>query len=75
MSRKSEITKKFKEKIKELKKHNNFYYNEDQPVISDEQYDNLKRDIGLLEKNNAFLKKLKLTENLVGSPPKINLRK
>ena len=41
MSRKSEITKKFKEKIKKLKKHNNFYYNEDQPVISDEQYDNL----------------------------------
>ena len=75
MSRKSEITKKFKEKIKELKKHNNFYYNEDQPVISDEQYDNLKRDIGLLEKNNAFLKKLKLTENLVGSPPKNKFKK
>ena len=39
MEKKDFIIRSFKKKIKELKNHNNFYYNFDNPKISDAQYD------------------------------------
>ena len=69
MVNKKDLEKVFKKKIKELKEHNNLYYNLDKPKISDAKYDTLKKQILDLEKNNVNLKKLNLTTNLVGAPP------
>ena len=70
-----DITKKFKEKIEKLKEHNDLYFNQDNPKISDSSYDKLKKELIELEKKYKFLKKLKLLKNLVGSPPTNKFKK
>ena len=75
MEKKDFIIRCFKKKIKELKNHNNFYYNFDNPKISDAEYDKLKTEIFELEKNNKFLKDLKLLDKIVGAKPPISLKK
>ena len=72
---KKEIEKNFKKKIEEIKKHNDLYFNQDKPIISDANYDELKKDILILEKNNKFLKRLNLLNNIVGSPPTNKFKK
>ena len=42
-------------KIKTLKKHNHYYYNR-LPQISDQEYDQLKKEISSLEENNGLSK-------------------
>ena len=69
MSDRSSLIINFKKKIAELKKHNNLYFNLDRPVISDQDYDNLKNELITLENNHNDLKKLNLMKNLVGAPP------
>ncbi len=64
----SKKIKEFKDKIQELKRHNHFYFNKDKPKISDAKYDELKKEIIALENNYDYLKKLKLLENIIGSP-------
>ncbi len=75
MNRKFEIIEKYKKKIDLLKKHNESYFNKDNPKITDSQYDNLKREIFDLEKKNNFLKKLNLNRRLVGSAPSNKFKK
>ena len=65
----------FKKKINLLKKHNKFYFNDDKPIISDAEYDNLKKEIIHLEKTNSFLKELNLISKIVGSPPSNKFKK
>ncbi len=65
----SKIIKDFKNKISILKKHNHYYYNKDNPKITDSDYDELKKKLFLMEKNYNFLKKLNLLSNIIGSPP------
>ena len=72
---KKEIEKLYKEKISILKKHNNYYYNQDKPKISDKDYDDLKNEIISLEKNNLFLQKLNLFSNIVGAKPTNKFKK
>ncbi len=69
MKEKKDIIKKFSQKVTELKKHNNFYFNLDKPKISDAEYDQLKKEISTLENKFQFLKELGLTNKLVGSSP------
>ncbi len=69
MEYKNEIIKKYKSKIKILKKHNNLYFNQDNPKISDAEFDELKKDIFELENKYDFLKKLNLFKEIVGSTP------
>lgn len=45
MSEKEEIKKRIGELRKELEKHNKAYYHDDEPVISDAKYDELKREL------------------------------
>ncbi len=71
----SKIIKDFKSKIYELREHNKFYFNEDNPKITDAKYDVLKKEIFALEKKYSFLKKLDLTKNLVGSFPSNKFKK
>ena len=69
MKNKSNTIQKYKKKIKELKKNNDLYFNHDKPIISDSEYDILKKKIQELENKNKFLKELNLLKGVVGSPP------
>ena len=53
---KKELTKNYNLKIKELKKHNKLYYELSKPIITDSQYDVLKKEILELESKYKFLK-------------------
>ena len=51
-----EIKEKYEKLRKEIEKHNNLYYNEDNPIISDMEYDKLIRELRDLEESNPDLK-------------------
>ena len=53
-----DLIKNYKSKIKNLKFYNDLYFNKDNPEISDQEYDKLKREIIDLENSHVFLKKL-----------------
>ena len=75
MLNKSQIIKEFKKKVNRLKKYNDLYFNQDNPSISDSEYDLLKGELIDLEKKYLFIEKLNLLSNLVGSPPKNKFKK
>ena len=50
MKNKKEIIKIFNKKINFLKKHNKLYFTDDNPEISDYDYDNLKKEVELFRK-------------------------
>ena len=52
---KKEIQKNYNIKIKLISDYNKSYYNESTPLVSDKEYDEIKLDIFLLEKNINFL--------------------
>ncbi len=52
---KNELKKKYKIKIKEYLKYNKFYFDKSKPLITDAEYDELKKEILLLEKQYDFL--------------------
>ena len=51
-----EIKEKYEKLRKKIEKHNNLYYNEDNPIISDMEYDKLIRELRDLEETNPNLK-------------------
>tara|TARA_B110000305_G_C19442483_1_gene642769 strand:- start:883 stop:2916 length:2034 start_codon:yes stop_codon:yes gene_type:complete len=75
MNERQEIIKEYKLKIKNLKKHNDFYYNNDNPKISDAQFDIIKKEVLELEKKYTFLKKLSSANNSVGATPSNKFKK
>ena len=75
MKEKNEIIKKYKLKVKNLKIHNNLYYNKDNPEITDAEYDFLKKEIFNLEKKYKYLDNLNLTKKIVGSKPASKFKK
>ncbi len=72
---KSDIIKDYQKKIKLIKKYNKLYYNDDSPLISDSEYDKLKKEIVDLEDQNRFLKKFGSIKNIVGSKPSNKFKK
>ena len=66
--KKTKIIKIYKKKINLLKIHNKLYFEKDNPSITDAEYDNFKKEILILEKQNNFLKELNIIEKIVGSP-------
>ncbi len=66
---KKETLNIFKKKVSILKKHNKLYYGYDKPEITDKDYDELKKNLLILEKKHSYLKKLNLLEKIVGTPP------
>ena len=56
-------------KIKNLKKHNNYYYNNDSPLINDFEYDKIKKELLELEDKFPFLKKNESVSNIIGAKP------
>tara|TARA_B100001059_G_scaffold164873_1_gene164429 strand:+ start:1282 stop:3312 length:2031 start_codon:yes stop_codon:yes gene_type:complete len=69
------IKKNYLTKIKSIQKHNKFYYDENEPSITDQEYDILKNEILSLEKKYPFLKNEKSPSNSVGYKPSKNFKK
>ena len=61
----SKIQKKYKKLRNEIEYHNSLYYNEDNPIISDMEYDALMRELKQLEQEYP-----ELLENSENSPTK-----
>ena len=53
----TEIQEKYKKLRSEIEYHNNLYYNEDKPLISDMEYDALMRELKQLEQEYPELLK------------------
>ena len=75
MKSKNILLKDYKKKILELKKHNNLYFNHDNPNITDQEYDDLKKELINLENKYLFLKKLNLLGKIVGAKPMNKFKK
>ncbi len=70
-----EIKKYYQKKIKELKKHNKFYFEDSSPKISDKNYDDIKKEIFDLEKNYNFLNSTFSPSKTLGFSPSKNFIK
>ena len=75
MSKSKKIIESYKKKIRILKKHNDLYYNNDNPSISDREYDELKINIKEEEKKYSFLKKYGSVDSIVGAFPNNKFQK
>ena len=73
--KKEEIKKKYNSKIEEVIKHNKLYYDKSSPVISDMQYDKLKKEILDLEIKYNFLKSKKSPSKTIGFKPSKSFQK
>ena len=69
------IKKSYLEKINKLKKYNLAYYEKDSPIISDQQYDSLKKKIIDLEIEYKFLNNRESPTQSVGFKPSKNFQK
>ncbi len=69
------IQKEYEKKIKLIKYYNKRYYNDNISEISDTDYDELKKEIINLEKNNKFLKSKDSPTKTVGYKPSKNFKK
>ena len=52
---KKKIRKLYQKKIKLLNRYNQYYYEKNNPLVDDKNYDELKISILSLEKNTIFL--------------------
>ncbi len=75
MEDKTSIKKKYIDKIKKLKKHNELYYSKSKPIISDKDYDELKLSIINLEKKYSYLNHKDSPSKAVGFKPSKNFIK
>ena len=70
-----EIQKKYTDKIKLLNKYNVSYYDKSKPIVNDQVYDNLKKEILQLEIDYKFLKSENSPSKVVGHKPSKNFKK
>ena len=75
MKNRNLIKKEYLTKIKELKEHNQHYYEKSSPKISDTKYDKLKKEITEFEKKYSFLRSKSSPSLLVGARPSKNFLK
>ena len=69
------IKQDYLKKINEFQKHNKYYYEKSSPIISDKEYDDLKKKIFDLEKKYDFLQSNSSPSNSVGFKPSKNFIK
>jgi len=72
---KKEVQKEYNKKIKLINNYNNYYYNESSPLVSDKEYDEIKKNIFLLEKKYEFLNSEKSPSKSIGHKPSKNFKK
>ena len=73
--KKKEIYKKYIKKINLITRFNKFYFEKSAPIVSDKEYDELKKEINNLEKEYNFLKSKKSPSEIVGHKPSKNFKK
>ena len=72
---KNKIILKHKKNLKILKKHNKYYFDLDDPKISDAEYDKLKIESKNLENEYPNLKKFGEIDKIIGSKPSNKFKK
>ena len=72
---KEKIERKYKQKLELLVNHNRLYYDKSKPIITDNEYDNLKKEIIDLEKKYDFLKNKNSPNFQVGFKPSKSFEK
>ncbi|MDA9695498.1 NAD-dependent DNA ligase LigA [Candidatus Pelagibacter sp.] len=73
--KKKEVENIYKNFIRELKKYNQYYYNESNPLVSDSDFDTLKQKIIGLENQYKYLKSKDSPSNIIGYKPSKNFKK
>ena len=74
-SKEDMIIKNYLHKVKLIEKYNQFYYEKDSPEVSDQKYDDLKKQTLNLEQKYSFLKKYGSIKNKVGFKPSSKFNK
>jgi DNA ligase (NAD+) len=69
------LQNQYKKKIDQINEYNKFYYNKSNPIVSDSDYDKLKNEILLLEKNYKFLFSKDSPSKKIGFKPSKNFKK
>ncbi len=69
------IKKDYLKKIKIIQKYNKYYYDKDKPIITDQKFDLLKKEIIDLENTYLFLKNDQSPTESVGFKPSKNFKK
>jgi len=72
---KKEIEKIYIKKINKLKKYDKAYFEHDNPLISDKDYDSIKQEISNLERRYKYLKDKNSPSQKVGYKPSAKFRK
>ncbi|MDC1128356.1 NAD-dependent DNA ligase LigA [Candidatus Pelagibacter sp.] len=72
---KKKLQFQYREKLSLINKFNKFYYDNNNPKVSDQEYDKLKKEILDLEKKYKFLKSNKSPSKVVGFKPSKNFQK
>ena len=72
---KKEIIFKHKKNLDTLKKLNKNYYIDDNPKVSDAEYDKIKLAALAFENKYSYLKKIKSVNDIVGSKPSSKFKK
>ncbi|MDC0353420.1 NAD-dependent DNA ligase LigA [Candidatus Pelagibacter sp.] len=72
---KKKIKIEYSEKVSLINQFNKFYYDSNNPKVSDLKYDELKKEILLLESRYEFLKSKKSPSKIVGFKPSKNFKK
>ena len=70
-----EIVSLYKKKLKNIKKHNELYFTNNSPKISDAEYDKIKLEVLELEKKYPFLKKIGSVNLIIGAEPSNKFKK
>ena len=73
--KKKNIQELYKNNIEKLKKYNEYYYNRSQSLVSDNDYDEIKKKIIDLEKRYKYLQSEYSPTKLVGHKPSKNFKK
>ena len=72
---KKKIQTEYSKKINLINELNKFYYDDNNPKVTDQKYDELKKQILELEKNYKFLKSNRSPSKVVGFKPSKNFQK
>jgi DNA ligase (NAD+) len=72
---KKKILSDYKKKIKSINEYNKSYYDANKSLVTDKEYDELKKDILILESNYSFLNSENSPSKTVGFKPSKNFQK
>ena len=73
--KRKEIEKNYNNKINEIKKYNQAYFDYDKPLISDKDYDSIKQEIFEFEKKYTYLRNKNSPSNILGYAASNKFRK